>query len=228
MGCNPGVIGFLHGRIRHPAQNAAYSFLHTNHEARDLNRSQWQAISTRAFNNCTTNTEKASGLNQTWVWTYTKIYFIMCSRFGEVCSWCISALLPGPAWVLLNYVLRRIIKPLYLRLFPVECMYRYGLKGGPRLYDNEVKILCLPAYSRWTKRNYPTQFYKTWGPSDKEVDFGQIWCTYTSGTKSHLTSLCPRGQNSLYVWLQIQPPLPLWSVRFMVGFDQRASASASR
>ena len=113
MGCNPGVIGFLHGRIRHPAQNAAYSFLHTNHEARDLNRSQWQAISTRAFNNCTTNTEKASGLNQTWVWTYTKIYFIMCSRFGEVCSWCISALLPGPAWVLLNYVLRRIIKPLY-------------------------------------------------------------------------------------------------------------------
>ena len=33
----------------------------------------------------------------------------MRSRFGEVCSCCCLPTLPGPAWVLLNYVLRTIL-----------------------------------------------------------------------------------------------------------------------
>ena len=31
------------------------------------------------------------------------------SRFGEVCSCCCLPALPGPAWVLLNYVMRTIL-----------------------------------------------------------------------------------------------------------------------
>ena len=31
------------------------------------------------------------------------------SRFGEICSCCSLSVLPGPAWALLNYVLRTIL-----------------------------------------------------------------------------------------------------------------------
>ena len=34
----------------------------------------------------------------------TVIYFVMRSRFPEVCSCCSRTVLPGPAWVLLSYV----------------------------------------------------------------------------------------------------------------------------
>ena len=34
---------------------------------------------------------------------------ILCTWLREVCSYCSLTVLPGPAWVLLNYVLQRIL-----------------------------------------------------------------------------------------------------------------------
>ena len=45
---------------------------------------------------------------------------LWCSRFGEVCSCCSYTALPGPAWVLLNYVLCIISRPLYLQSIEVH------------------------------------------------------------------------------------------------------------
>ena len=39
----------------------------------------------------------------------SEIDFIILSRFGEVCSNRTYTVLPGPAWVLLNYVLHTIL-----------------------------------------------------------------------------------------------------------------------
>ena len=41
--------------------------------------------------------------------TCTEIQLIVRSRFGEICSCCCLIALPGPAWVLLNYVLHTIL-----------------------------------------------------------------------------------------------------------------------
>ena len=40
---------------------------------------------------------------------YTEMRFILCTWLREVCSCCFLTALPGPAWVLLNYVLQRIL-----------------------------------------------------------------------------------------------------------------------
>ena len=42
------------------------------------------------------------------LWT-TEMSKILCTWFGEICSCCSLTVLPGPAWVLLNYVLQRIL-----------------------------------------------------------------------------------------------------------------------
>ena len=41
--------------------------------------------------------------------TYTEMRFNLCTRLREVCSCCFLTVLPGPAWVLPNYVLQRIL-----------------------------------------------------------------------------------------------------------------------
>ena len=72
------------------------------------------------------------------------------SRFGEICSCCCIPALPGPAWVLLNYVLHAILCTSVhfdLRLpirFPkndialVRLQHRMDLKKGDRR-------VCLPS-----------------------------------------------------------------------------------
>ena len=40
---------------------------------------------------------------------HLKIHLMVRFRFGEICSCCCLLALPGPAWVLLNYVLRTIV-----------------------------------------------------------------------------------------------------------------------
>ena len=39
----------------------------------------------------------------------TEVHLMVRSRFGENCSCCCLRALPGPAWVLLNYVLHTIL-----------------------------------------------------------------------------------------------------------------------
>ena len=42
------------------------------------------------------------------LFAYTEMSKILCTWLREVCSCCSLTVLPGPAWVLLNYVLQRI------------------------------------------------------------------------------------------------------------------------
>ena len=52
-----------------------------------------------------------SELHLTHLWKgifFKEVHEMVRSRFGEVCSCCCLPALPGPAWVLLNYVSRRI------------------------------------------------------------------------------------------------------------------------
>ena len=39
--------------------------------------------------------------------------FILCTWFGEFCSCCSLNALPGPAWVLLNWICKELISSLY-------------------------------------------------------------------------------------------------------------------
>ena len=39
--------------------------------------------------------------------------FILCTWFGEFCSCCFLTTLPGPAWVLLNWICKELISSLY-------------------------------------------------------------------------------------------------------------------
>ena len=49
---------------------------------------------------------------------YTELRKSPCTWFGEVCLCCSLTALPGPAWVLLKYVLRRLFLSSVLRCFP--------------------------------------------------------------------------------------------------------------
>ena len=40
--------------------------------------------------------------------------FILCTRFCEFCSCCSLAALPGPAWVVLNWICKELISSLYI------------------------------------------------------------------------------------------------------------------
>ena len=40
--------------------------------------------------------------------------FILCTWFGEFCSCCSLIALPGPAWVLLNWICKELISSLYV------------------------------------------------------------------------------------------------------------------
>ena len=42
----------------------------------------------------------------------------LCTWLGEVCYSCSLTVLPGPAWVVLNYELQRIFSPLYIPVLP--------------------------------------------------------------------------------------------------------------
>ena len=46
--------------------------------------------------------------------TCTEMRFILCSWFGEFCSCCSLTDLPGPAWVLLNWICKELISSLYI------------------------------------------------------------------------------------------------------------------
>ena len=43
--------------------------------------------------------------------------FILCTWFGEFCSCCSLMALPGPAWVLLNWICKELISSLYIDFF---------------------------------------------------------------------------------------------------------------
>ena len=45
----------------------------------------------------------------------TEMRFILCTWFGEFCSCCSLTALPGPAWVLLNWICEELISSLYCR-----------------------------------------------------------------------------------------------------------------
>ena len=44
----------------------------------------------------------------------TEMRFILCTWFGEFCSCCSLTPLPGPAWVLLNWICKELISSLFL------------------------------------------------------------------------------------------------------------------
>ena len=46
----------------------------------------------------------------------TEMRFILCTWFVEFCSCCSLTALPGPAWVLLNWICKELISSLYTRL----------------------------------------------------------------------------------------------------------------
>ena len=46
----------------------------------------------------------------------TEMGFILCTWFGEFCSCCCLTALPGPAWVLLNWICQEIISSLYTQI----------------------------------------------------------------------------------------------------------------
>ena len=52
-------------------------------------------------------------------WSNTEMRFILCTWFGEFCSCCSLTVLPGPAWVLLNWICKELISSLYL--YTVGC-----------------------------------------------------------------------------------------------------------
>ena len=52
--------------------------------------------------------EASSKVNSISYERYTKIHLMVRPRFGEVSSCCCLTALPGPAWVLLKYVLLRL------------------------------------------------------------------------------------------------------------------------
>ena len=45
-------------------------------------------------------------------YTHTEMRFILCMWFGEFCSCCSLTSLPGPAWVLLNWICKELISSL--------------------------------------------------------------------------------------------------------------------
>ena len=62
------------------------------------------------------------------------------SGFGEVCSCCCLPALPGPAWVLLNYVVRTIL--LHLCMFQTDllktCIEPYRTVRLPRTLPTTI------------------------------------------------------------------------------------------
>ena len=48
---------------------------------------------------------------------FTEMRFILCTWFGEFCSYCSLTALPGPAWVLLNWICKKLISSLYMVVF---------------------------------------------------------------------------------------------------------------
>ena len=46
----------------------------------------------------------------------TEMVFILCTWFGELCSCCSLTALPGPAWVLLNWICKELISSLHASL----------------------------------------------------------------------------------------------------------------
>ena len=44
---------------------------------------------------------------------FPEMRFILCTWFGELCSCCSLTALPGPAWVLLNWICKELISSLY-------------------------------------------------------------------------------------------------------------------
>ena len=62
------------------------------------------------------NREAGSGKIFRWLkWLIcTEMRFILCTWFGEFCSCCSLTALPGPAWVLLNWICKDLISSLYL------------------------------------------------------------------------------------------------------------------
>ena len=45
----------------------------------------------------------------------TEMRFFLCTWFGEFCSCCSLTALPGPAWVLLNWICKELISSLYMQ-----------------------------------------------------------------------------------------------------------------
>ena len=67
-------------------------------------------------------------------WLYTAIHLMVRSRFGEICSCCSLAVLPGPAWVLLNNVFFAPFVHLCILTFDIRVDHRdlvIGLNDEP-------------------------------------------------------------------------------------------------
>ena len=87
---------------------------------------------------------------------FSTAWMTLCASFGST----YSPLCRVSSVDLFDVVMRNVAKHLKKH----QDLYRDALKGGPRLCEDYVKILCFPSCKRATKHNFFTQFHTTWGP----------------------------------------------------------------
>ena len=114
--------------------------------------------------------------------------FILCTCFGEFCSCCSLTALPGPAWVLLNWIWKELISSLYVESW----------QGNGCVNSCATGVLCgcsckwcnlglaLSQLNAGNGRNFwfnmrkRTSYAMRWGPSSCGSTESPPWC-HSSG-----------------------------------------------